>query len=60
MLAWSGRSPDLIVLDVLLWDYVKNVVYQETFQTLRHCGIASQVTAAVTRSVLKNRWKELD
>jgi len=40
MLAWSGRSPDLIVLDFLFWDYVKNVVCQETFsdlETLWHC-----------------------
>ena len=40
MLAWSGRSPHLIVLDFLLWDYVKNVVCQETFsdlETLWHC-----------------------
>jgi len=34
MLAWSGRSPDLIVLDFLFWDYVKNVICQETFSDL--------------------------
>lgn len=37
-ISWPPRSPDLIPLDSLLQDYVKNIVYQVKTNDVQHLG----------------------
>ena len=59
---WPARSPDLTNLDFFLWDYVKEMVYKDTPQTVTDLIEAldkeitingSEVTKAVIDSVEK-------
>jgi hypothetical protein len=43
-ITWPARSPDLTPLDLFLWEYIKDLVYQTKVQGVDelHC----QITAA--------------
>jgi hypothetical protein len=52
-IAWPPRSPDLTPLDIFLWGYVKNTVYQVKIndQHMKACIRDAMVTVKHNRSL---------
>lgn len=43
---WPPRLPDITPLDFFLWEYVKDIVYQQQFLILWHCNNTSEMPLA--------------
>jgi hypothetical protein len=60
-IAWPTRSPDLTPLDIFLWCYEKNIVYQvkiSSRQQLKAC--MRDTVATITPNMLQATWSEIE
>jgi hypothetical protein len=59
-ITWTPRSPDLIPLDIFLWGYVMNIVYQAKINELQHprADIRDD-EATVTPNMLQAMWNKV-
>jgi hypothetical protein len=59
--AWPPRSPELTPLDLFLWGYVKNIVYQVKINDLQHLKARIRdAVATVTLNMLQATWNEVE
>ena len=62
---WPARSPDLFLLDILLWGYLKGRVYRENPTTLDQLKEAVQIeirliSPEMTSAVMKTMQKRAE
>ena len=62
---WPVRSPDLFPLDILLWGYIKGIVYRENLTTLDQLKQAIQtekrlISPEMTCAVMKTTRKRAE
>jgi hypothetical protein len=57
---WPPRSPDLTLLYFFLWDYVKDIVWNDQVCKLQDLYTESAATATVTVALLTGMWTELN
>jgi hypothetical protein len=61
LIAWPPRSPHLTQLDLFLWGYVKNTVYQVKINDLQHLKARIRDSVAtVTPNMLQATWNEVE
>jgi hypothetical protein len=60
-IAWHPRSSDLTPLNILLWGYVKNTVYQVKANYLQHLkACIRDAVASVTPNLLQATWNDVE
>jgi hypothetical protein len=60
-IAWTHRSLDLTSLDLFLWGYVKNIVYQVKINDHQHLkALIRDAVATVTPNRLQATWDEVE
>jgi hypothetical protein len=60
-IAWPPRSPDLTPLDIFLWSYVQNIVYQVKINDLQHLKARIRdAVAMVTPNMAQAKWNEVE
>jgi hypothetical protein len=57
---WLPLSPDLTLLDLFLWEYIKDLVYQRKEQDVEEppCQITA-ACEAVTYRMMQNTWRKI-